>query len=60
MSEDNPFDVGEWADYDSAQMFPGCDCGHDATEHIYAWHDWRDGEGCTVPGCSCEVEWEHT
>ena len=47
-----------WEDYESEQMFPGCDCGHDATDHIAVWGDWREGEGCTVPGCPCEVEWE--
>jgi hypothetical protein len=50
----------DWSDYSSGQMFPGCNCGHDATEHKAAWGDWRDGNGCLVPGCSCEVEWEHT
>jgi hypothetical protein len=48
-----------WEGYESVQMFPGCGCGHDATDHIAAWGDWRDGEGCTVDGCPCEVEWEH-
>ena len=32
----------DWEDYSSEQMFPGCDCGHDATEHKAAWGDWRD------------------
>jgi hypothetical protein len=50
-------ETGSWADYASVQMFPGCDCGHDATSHS-GWHcDW---EGCAVPGCGCETEWEHT
>lgn len=48
-----------WEGYDSAQMFPGCGCGHDATEHLGAWGDWREGEGCLVPGCPCTAEWEH-
>ena len=54
MSEDS------WDDYSSEQMFPGCDCGHDATGHTGTWGDWRDGTGCLEPGCPCEVEWEHT
>ena len=28
VSEDDSSD--SWEDYDSVQMFPGCDCGHDA------------------------------
>jgi hypothetical protein len=55
MSEDG----GGWEDYESVQMFEGCDCGHDATEHKGAWGDWREGDGCLVPGCPCDVEWEH-
>ena len=46
-----------WDDYESVQMFPGCDCGHDATEHKAAWGDWREFEGCGL--CACEAEWEH-
>ena len=53
-------DDDSWDDYSSAQYFPGCDCGHDATDHKAAWGDWRDGEGCLEPGCPCEAEWEHT
>jgi len=34
-----------WEDYDSVQMFPGCDCPHDATDHKAAWGDWRTDEG---------------
>lgn len=49
-----------WGDCSSEQMFPGCDCGHGADEHMAAWGDWREGEGCLVLGCGCEVEWEHT
>jgi hypothetical protein len=52
-------DSDGWEDYESAQMFEGCDCGHDATGHKGAWGDWREGEGCLVPGCPCPVEWEH-
>jgi hypothetical protein len=48
----------DWDDYDSIQMFPGCDCGHDATEHKACWGDWRDFTGCGL--CACEVEWEHS
>lgn len=47
-----------FGDYESAQLFPGCDCGHDATDHVMAWGDWRGSDGCTL--CECEVEWEHT
>jgi hypothetical protein len=57
-SEDEEYD--SWEDYSSEQMFPGCGCGHDATEHKAAWGDWRDGEGCLAGGCPCEVVWEHT
>lgn len=49
----------EFDDYDSRQLFPGCDCGHDATDHLYAWHDDREGAGCLIPDCPCDVEWEH-
>lgn len=49
----------DWADYDSAQLFPGCDCGHDAMEHKACWGDWREGEGCLIDGCPCLVGWEH-
>ena len=49
-----------WEDYDSEQMFEGCDCAHDATEHLGAWGDWREGSGCLIPGCPCQVEWVHT
>jgi len=56
-----------WDEYDSAMMFPGCDCGHDADEHEAAWGEWREqfrgpdaAEGCGVPGCPCEVRWEHS
>lgn len=45
-------------DYGSFQLFPGCDCPHDATEHAGQWHDWREGHGCLIPGCPCTVEWE--
>jgi hypothetical protein len=48
-----------WEGYESAQMFPGCHCGHDATEHKGGWGDWREGDGCLMPGCPCEAEWEH-
>ena len=48
MSEDS------WEDYESQVLFPGCDCGHDATEHA-GWHS--DYEGCRL--CDCEIEWEH-
>jgi len=59
--EDKPDDAPDpWEDYSSVQMFPGCDCGHDATEHKAAWSGWRDGDGCLVPGCKCTVEWEHS
>lgn len=51
-------DEDSWEGYDSVQMFPGCDCGHDATEHKAAWGDWREHEGCAL--CPCEAEWEHT
>jgi hypothetical protein len=51
---------GSWDGYSSEQMFPGCGCGHDATEHKGAWGDWREGEGCLEPGCPCDAEWEHT
>jgi hypothetical protein len=51
---------GGWDDYSSEQMFVGCDCGHDATVHTGAWHDWREGKGCLISGCLCEAEWEHT
>jgi hypothetical protein len=47
-----------WEDYNSVQMFPGCGCGHDATEHMACWGDTREFEGCGL--CDCEVEWEHT
>ena len=54
--DDDPGDT--WDDYESVQMFPGCDCGHDATEHKACWgEDWRDHEGCAL--CDCPVEWEH-
>lgn len=51
----NSQDYPEW---ESSQYFPGCNCGHDATEHAGGWGDWREGYGCLFPGCPCEVEWE--
>ena len=48
----------DWTGYSSEQMFPGCDCGHDATEHKGAWDAWREFDGCGL--CACPVEWEHT
>lgn len=53
-------DDDAWDDYSSEQLFPGCECGHDATDHKAAWHDYRDGAGCLIAECSCDVEWEHT
>lgn len=55
--EDYGDEPDDWADYESAQMFPGCDCGHDATEHKAAWGDDRPFDGCRL--CPCPVEWEH-
>ena len=55
------YDRGYWEAYDSEMMFPGCQCGHDATEHRAAWGDWRPGgAGCLIDGCLCEVGWVHT
>jgi hypothetical protein len=55
---DSSDDRDSWEGYESVQMFPGCDCGHDATEHKSAWGDWREFNGCGL--CDCDVEWEHT
>jgi hypothetical protein len=55
--------MSDWDDYDSAQMFPGCECGHDATEHAAAWSEHRkDAQGGPLTGCAlcaCGAEWEH-